>query len=63
MDEELYTEEYDIDKTIEQLREAWKCVPSYSLARLIDEILVPDMYASEVNDALDEFITQNFHSK
>lgn len=51
--------EYDIDKTVEQIREAWKCVPSYSLARLLDEIIRPGMYAEEVSEAFDEFITQN----
>ena len=57
--DDISEEQYDIVKTTEQLKEAWKCVPHWSLMRLIDELIVPDMTPDEVSDVLDEFIHQN----
>lgn len=57
--DDISEERYDIVKTTEQLKEAWQCVPHWSLVRLIDELIVPDMTPEEVSDVLDEFIHQN----
>lgn len=53
------SEPFDIDKTMAQLTEAWKCVPDMSLTDFLDEIIIRDMSPDEVCEVLDDFILQN----
>lgn len=62
-DNEDEYDEIDIDATVEALREAWKCVPDFSLSQLLDESMsMPfcEMKNSEMIEELNEFVLQNF---
>lgn len=52
----------DVDATIEALREAWKCAPSYPLSQLLDEVTqMPfcELTNDELIQSLNEYILQN----
>ncbi len=61
--DQLEEQDYiDIDATVEALRAAWKCVPTFSLSQLLDEVTpMPfcELRNDELIDALNEFILQN----
>lgn len=52
----------DIDGAVEAIREAWKCVPDFTLSQLLDEATeVPfcELSSGELMEQLNEFILQN----
>jgi len=52
----------DIDAVVEAIREAWKCVPTFSLGRMLDEATSAPFYdltSDELVAELNEFILQN----
>lgn len=52
----------DIDATVEAIREAWKCAPTYNLSRLLDEVTAAPFSVltnDELLHELNEFIIQN----